>query len=420
MSTEAAHPRRPLSERSDSAPFSVWYLVEILAAGAGLALSLYLTVQHTRLKLGIQGGPSFCSFGENFDCDAVNSSAFSEVLGIPIALFGALFYLTILVAALLASPKKAGFAGLQRWTARLALVALTVDLVLFVIQLFVLKNVCVVCSSTYLCTVLFLYAATALAPGASFGERFRNLLWQEPAVLPGKGKLAIGAAVVVAISVGALLVPGVLPPKEDASERELVEQWFRKFEAMPKKLLPETPDDGVWGPVGAPHQLVVFSDFQCPHCRRAAKTLEKALEPYRDQVRFVYKNFPLDSSCNPALSFPLHPHACYLATQGVCAARAGKFKAYHDEVFLKLPEDAFAEGREAIDRGLDAVVSAADRRRCNEDVTVQAALRTSIELGRELGVKGTPAFFLDGRFVEVVVSSRTLPRLLGLAGPPKN
>lgn len=415
MSNEAPRERHSPSERSKVGPFSWWYVVEVVAAAAGLALSIYLAVQHTRLKLGIQGGPSFCSLGQHFDCDAVNSSTFSEIAGVPIALAGAFYYLAALVLVLVALPGRRGFAGAQRWVGRLVVLALAVDLGLLVVQLFVLKNLCPLCSATYLCTTALLVAAVQLTDGASFRDRLARLLWRGLAPLPGVGALAAGALGFAVTATLLLFVPDVRAPKEDASQSAEIEQWFAEFERLPTKRLPETPEDGVSGPADAAHQLVVFSDFQCPFCKRAAETLDKALKPYRDRVRFVFKHFPLDSSCNPALSYPLHPHACYLAAQGICAQRAGKFQQFHDTVFSRLDEETFLEGRDAINRVLDTVVDEASRRRCDEDLSVQAAIRTSIELGRELGVKGTPAFFLDGRPVAVLVNEQTLRRLLGLA-----
>ena len=417
MSTEASREKRSHLERSKSAPFSWWYLVEVVAAAAGLALSIYLAIQHTRLKLGIQGGPSFCSLGQNFDCDAVNSSAFSEVAGVPIALGGALYYLATIVLALLALPGRRGFAGTQRWIGRLVILALGVDLVLLGLQLFVLKNVCLVCSATYIATLAILLSAARLTEGASLGDRLRNLLWRGRVALPGAGTLALGVVGFAVTAIAVAFVPGVRAPQPSAAETAEVDRWFAEFEKLPRKRLPESADDGVSGPVDAPHQLVVFSDFQCPFCRRAAKTLDKALAPYRDRVRLVFKHFPLDSSCNPALSYPLHPHACYLASLGICAQRAGKFRAFHDTVFEHLDEETFVEGRDAIHRVLDPVVDADFRRRCGDDLSVQESLRTSIELGRDLAIKGTPAFFLDGRPVAVRVNERTLPRLLGIPRP---
>lgn len=384
------------------------HLVEILAAAGGLALSVYLAIQHTRLKLGIQGGPSLCHLGDNFDCDAVNNSAYAEVAGIPIALFGGVFYLVLLALAFVALPGQRGRDGAQRVAAGLALLGLLIDVALLGVQLFVIKNFCLFCSATYLCTLVYLIAAVR----SSDRKNIRGLLWEDPVTLPPVGISAAALLGSIVIAVALAFIPGVLMPKADPAEEAQVEKWFKEYEALPRKLLPESPDDGLSGPLGAPHQLVIFSDFQCPFCRRAAANMEKALAPYRDQVRVVFKNFPLDSTCNPALSYPLHPHACYLAQLSICAARADKFRAYHDTVFLKLPEDAFTEGRDAINAGINPVMDEASRRKCTEDLSVASALRTSIELGRDLGVKGTPAVFIDGRSIAVQVNERTIARLL--------
>lgn len=82
--------------------------------------------------------------------------------------------------------------------------------------------------------------------------------------------------------------------------------------------------DPVKGPEGAKVTIVEFSDFQCPFCARASATVKQVLETYKDQVRLVYKQFPLTS---------LHPFAQKAAEASLCAQDQGKFWEYHDKLF---------------------------------------------------------------------------------------
>jgi uncharacterized membrane protein len=68
------------------------YWTQTILALLGTILSIYLFFQHAQIKFGIQDSDSFCTLGPYADCNAVNSSDFSEFLGIPIAAVGALFY----------------------------------------------------------------------------------------------------------------------------------------------------------------------------------------------------------------------------------------------------------------------------------------------------------------------------------------
>src|SRR5947207_352628 len=101
------------------------YLIQVLSAIFGVALSLYLLVQHTRLKSGIQGSQSFCSINSYLDCDVVNASPFSELAGIPVATFGAIFYFVALLLILLSR---------QKWLKWLSIAGLVVDVALLIVQ----------------------------------------------------------------------------------------------------------------------------------------------------------------------------------------------------------------------------------------------------------------------------------------------
>ncbi|PIU03351.1 hypothetical protein COT44_03980 [Candidatus Shapirobacteria bacterium CG08_land_8_20_14_0_20_39_18] len=78
------------------------------------------------------------------------------------------------------------------------------------------------------------------------------------------------------------------------------------------------------GPANAKVTLVKFSDFQCPACLAAYPVIEQILQAYPNQIRFVYKQFPLTS---------IHPYAQKAAEASLCANAQGKFWEYYDKVF---------------------------------------------------------------------------------------
>jgi len=78
------------------------------------------------------------------------------------------------------------------------------------------------------------------------------------------------------------------------------------------------------GPENAKVVLVEYSDFECPYCVRAYPTVKQILETYPNDVKVVYRQFPLVS---------LHPNAQKAAEASECAGDQGKFWEYHDKLF---------------------------------------------------------------------------------------
>lgn len=138
------------------------------------------------------------------------------------------------------------------------------------------------------------------------------------------------------------------------------------------------------GPAGAPVTIVEFSDFQCPFCSRAEPTLKQVHQKYGDKIRLVYLDFPLG----------IHDHAIDAASAGRCAGEQGKFWQFHDAMFAdqrKLtPTDLKADAKKL---GLDS----AKFDDCLDKGKYKSAIETDMAQGRDLGVDGTPAFFINGR-----------------------
>jgi protein-disulfide isomerase len=83
-------------------------------------------------------------------------------------------------------------------------------------------------------------------------------------------------------------------------------------------------DSPVKGPSNAPVTIIVFSDFECPYCQRAQRAVSQLLQQYKEQIRFVYHDFPLEG---------IHPHAFQAAIAARCAREQGKFWEMHGKLF---------------------------------------------------------------------------------------
>lgn len=124
------------------------------------------------------------------------------------------------------------------------------------------------------------------------------------------------------------------PDIEEEVSRMAVERWER--ESVQDLGLSE--QDFALGPEDATVTIVEFSDFQCPYCRTSNVKTKTAFEDFPQDVRLVFKNYPLDTSCNDGIEQQLHPVACRAAVFARCAGRESpeKFWEVHDAMFSTL------------------------------------------------------------------------------------
>ena len=141
------------------------------------------------------------------------------------------------------------------------------------------------------------------------------------------------------------------------------------------------------GPQDAPVTLVEFSDFQCPYCSRIVPAIEQVKETYGDKVRIVFRQFPLRS---------LHPNAQKAAEASLCAHDQGKFWQMHDLMFEEQDKlDVAALKDKATRLELDTQQFA----QCLDAGKYQEQVQQDVRAGVQAGVGGTPAVFINGRFL---------------------
>ena len=143
--------------------------------------------------------------------------------------------------------------------------------------------------------------------------------------------------------------------------------------------------------------IVEFSDFECSFCKRASATVEQVLAQNPD-VKLVYAHFPL----------AMHPWAEPAAVASTCAAQQSQdaFWTLHDAYFEQqrqftvqtvIPQSRAALAGAGID--LAAWETCATDASSDANQAAAAAVQAQMALGEELGVRGTPAFFVEGRFL---------------------
>ena len=140
------------------------------------------------------------------------------------------------------------------------------------------------------------------------------------------------------------------------------------------------------GPTNAPVTIVEFSDFQCPYCGREYPVIERLMKEYDGKLRLVFRHYPLD----------FHPFAQKAAEAGACAQDQGKFWELHDKMFTNQGKLAVADLKGyAKTLGMDATKFD----KCLDSGEKKALVDDDLKAGSAAGVNGTPAFFINGIFV---------------------
>jgi protein-disulfide isomerase len=182
----------------------------------------------------------------------------------------------------------------------------------------------------------------------------------------------------------------------DAIDTKLAELEKARPAARPAEPKPIDPKqatrlialDGapVRGAPGAPVTIVEYGDFQCPFCLRAHPTLERVLAEYAGKVRVVFKHFPLS----------FHRDAMNAHKAAAAAGEQGKFWEMHDLIFTK-PNDLEPETmrQHAAQLGLDLARFDSDY----ASKKIEAKIAKDQAEGRKVAVRGTPAFFINGKYL---------------------
>jgi protein-disulfide isomerase len=193
------------------------------------------------------------------------------------------------------------------------------------------------------------------------------------------------------------VVPQIQQYLQQRGQFEAREKFFNDLEAkykVDKKLEPLRAEVAAVGPAkgpeNAPVTIVEFSDFQCPFCSRINPTLEQVRAKYGDKVRIVFRQFPLE----------MHAEAYKAAEASLCANDQGKFWEMHDAMF-KNQQQLAVDGLKA--QAAQLGLNAESFNSCLDSGKYKAKVAEDLQAGTAAGVSGTPALFINGRFINGAV-----------------
>ncbi len=190
-------------------------------------------------------------------------------------------------------------------------------------------------------------------------------------------------------SVSRKLTSAVVKESGEGKNAAVIKTDLVKIAAEPPSVLDEPvkislEGDPVRGPAKAKLTIVEFSDFQCPYCSKVVADVKEVERQFPNDVRLVFKQFPLDS----------HSDAEFGAEAALAAQAQGKFWEMHDLLYAGFPDLS----RPRIDSYAKQLKL--DLTRFNSDLAshkYKARVLAEEKEGEDAGVGGTPTFFFNGK-----------------------
>jgi len=393
-------------------------------AVAGAIISGILLIQHyyPDAKIG------FISCGQGIfnPCLSLAQSGYATLFTIPVAAYGLLWYLLALFILLIAD-----YAGGRYHAFALALllplcvIAVAADAVLGLI-LIVLGILCPYCVATYgvnifaLALVILWFRSSKEENGFSFFETFRELLSGEPS--PDRKAFysafvlfffLLFFAIFATSQILKIKTEGVKIPEDKTAS------FLANFYRSPVEKI-DFPGTGiVLGNPKAEVTIVAFTDFLCSACYEFYRIETLIFSKYRDRVKTVYYNYPLDSACNSDLKRTVYKNSCIAARAFMAASEGGIVEEYilkhfadyqntHSRYDQGMAIAAFNQINTGARRGLDEKRFLA---MMNSDSTARK-IQEHIGLAKQLHINATPTLFIAGRRLVGVPPVEILDQLI--------
>ena len=351
-----------------------------------------------------------CSADKAVNCNVVNTSEFSEFMGIPIATWGMGLYLLVAWLAFLGLRGQAQVLGL---IAAIGAGATVYSGFLFYVSKTQIGFVCLWCMRLYAANLALL--VLPLVGGAlRVGALPKALLGQTAGHLFIATLLAIGGQQAYHMSlIGSAPKDLEKTVKEGSGD---VEEGTLKARSIPtttekkkKGTMTIGPNDAWRGNPNAKVTVVEFADFECAYCKRAAGQFERLYAAYGDRVLFVFKHFPMSTWCNSGVKYNKHANACRAAYAAECAKDQGKFWSFSDMMF----KNQHSLGRKdleiyAKEVGLDLE----QFKSCTRSKKGKAKVLEDSKLGKSLDVRGTPRIFVNGELYRAGSSAESMAKVI--------
>lgn len=369
-------------------------LINLLLTLVAVFLHGYLTQKFFDLQNGLASGQSLCNLSSVWNCDVVSTSKYARFAGFPLALWALvthLVYLVVQSGVLIRQELR------DTWATLVAILTLGIaaaSVVMASISMTQLKTFCLFCFIAYgLSITNFVFLKLA---GFEFKTAFAGL------GQASRDKLTWGALLAIPVMTF-VLAKNWGGPVTDSRMQTRIQDAVASWQAAPSANF-ELGSGLRLGadPAQAKMTLVEFADFRCPHCKHAAPTL-KAFVLSRPDVALIFKPYPLDGTCNAAPVFKGQGDgiSCRLAFAMQCSEKLDqKGWEMSSHIFDNQEEYLQLRNLELVDSKLcesGLVKDCEAFKVCMSADETRLSIQKMAEEGTQAGIRGTPAFFLNGK-----------------------
>jgi protein-disulfide isomerase len=181
--------------------------------------------------------------------------------------------------------------------------------------------------------------------------------------------------------------------------QQVRQSFLQDLKINPQSVIGESPTTGS---ATSKIVLVEFSDFECPYCAEAHKTLKQLLAKHQNDVTLVYKYLPLT---------PIHAEALPAAKAAWAASQQGKFWEYHDALFAhqkQLGKELYLDTAKSLNLDLEKFKIDA----FGVSTVAEQAIGKDVQLAEKLGIAGTPFFVMNSNKFSGVVQLSNIESIL--------
>ncbi|MEM7647223.1 MAG: DsbA family protein [Pseudomonadota bacterium] len=368
---------------------NLFFWVAIVSLVASIGVHIYLTNHHYDFKFGaLDGNGGLCNINSSVNCNKTTSSSYSELFGIPVSIYGGLVNLALLFFLLAFRFPIVATSTQKKLVGPIKIYSLGIfgtSLIMGGISLFILNTLCPMCTAAYVLSLVTLVGVfQSVGPGL-------NMDGFSMKVIPVSG---------LVIAAFAFFVNHNSLKKYGGDEiQEITRLQFEDWQNKPSQNLIPVDPITIHPSSSAKMKIVEFADFLCGHCAKAFPIIHNFVKNHPD-VEFSFQAFPLDGECNPAIGRPSGV-PCLLARVSQCSHQQNKAMEMQEWIFSNQPklynkEAVMPEVEKKLQEfGMDAEAFKA----CLDDEKTRSSIKEQAQLGTEVGVRGTPSVYINGKKV---------------------